>query len=475
MELSKAQRLAGVGSWQWDPKTDTVTWSDELYRIAGRDPKLPAVAYADHPGLYTTESWERLRTVVNEALRNGTPYEIDLEMIRADGSTCWVTASGEAEQDPMGRVVQLRGTVQDITERKHAQEALRESEERLRLAAEAGRMYAFEWDRESDVIVRSAEFAHILGLDNQTNETTCKEMLDSVHPDDRGRVVAATEACTPENPSYRVQYRVIRPDGSLVWLEKNAHAFFDRKKFMYRVIGMVADITERKAAEEAVSGLSRRLIEAQEAERARIARDLHDDIGQRLALTLVTLEQLKTATNSQNGVSDKIDELRRQIAGVSRGVHNLSHQLHSATLRHLGVARAIRGFCGELSEQQSVEINYSYDNVPGNVTPEISLCLFRVVQEALHNAVKYSRVRRFDVELRGTCDAISLVVRDSGVGFDPNILRKGNGGLGLVSMQERLKLVNGHLSIDSRINRGTVVRARVPLSATNGNAMRATP
>lgn len=463
LAFTEAQRLAGVGSWQWDPETDTVTWSDEFYRIADRDPQLPAVSYADHGRLYTAESWERLQVVVEEALRSGTPYELDLEMIRTDGTTRWVTARGEARRDPRGNVVRLRGTVQDITEHRRTREALRESEERLRLAAEAGRMYAFEWDRASDVIVRSAEFTHILGLSDEPKETTCKEMLTSVHPDDRAKVVAATEASTPENPSYRVQYRVVRMDGSVVWLEKNAHAFFDRTGVMYRAIGMVADITKRKLAEEAVSALSRRLIEAQEAERARIARDLHDDIGQRLALALVTLEQLNSATKSEGGVPDQIEELGRQIREVSRGVHNLSHQLHSATLRHLGVAKAMRGFCGELSEQQKVEINYSYDNIPGNLTPEISLCLFRVLQEALHNAVKHSQVRHFDVELRGTSNDILLIVRDSGAGFDPEIVMKGSNGLGLVSMQERLKLVNGELSVDSRRNHGTVIHARVPL------------
>jgi PAS domain S-box-containing protein len=474
-ELIEAQRLAGVGSWQWDPETDTVTWSDELYRIVGRDPKLPAVSYEDHAQLYTPESWDRLRTAVEQALWTGAPYELELEMIRTDGTTLWLIARGDAERNSAGHIVRLRGTVQDITERRRAREALRESEERLRLAAEAGRMYAFEWDRESDVIVRSAEFTHILGLDTDPKETTCKEVLTMVHPEDNARVVAATNACTPENPSYRVQYRIVRGDGSTVWLEKNGTAFFDRKGVMYRVIGMIADITERKLAEEAVSALSRRLIEAQEAERARIARELHDDIGQRIALMMVTVDQLKGPTNSQNGSAGKIDELRRQIADVSRGIHDLSHQLHSATLRHLGVAKAMRGFCSELSEQQNVEINYSFDNIPVDLTPEVSLCLFRVLQEALHNAVKHSGVRRFEVELRGTYEAIALVIRDSGAGFDPDIVMKGSGGLGLVSMQERLKLVSGDLSIDSRPNRGTVVSARVPLGSANGRAMRATP
>ena len=471
-ELTEAQRLTGVGSWQWDPDTDTVLWSDELYRIAGRDPNLPPVSYKEHANLYTPESWERLRQAVEEALWTGAPYELDVEMVRPDGTTRWLIARGIVLRDSDGRTVRLRGTVQDITERRESQEALRESEERLRLAAQSGRMYAFEWDRASDVIVRSAEFAHILGLSSDPKETTCKQMMDTVHPDDRVRVIAASNSCCAENPTYRVQYRVLRPDGSIVWVEKNGHAFFDRKGEMTRVIGMVADITDRKLAEEARSTLSRRLIEAQEAERARIARDLHDDIGQRLTLLMMTLDQLKGTVANTNGVSDRMDNLRKQVVDISRSVHDLSHELHSATLRHLGVAEAMRGFCRELSEQQKVEINFSHHDVPRTVSPEISLCFFRVLQEALNNAVKHSKATRFDVELCGQSETLSLSIRDAGVGFDAEAAIKGR-GLGLISMQERLKLVNGELAIESQPHRGTAIHVRAPLGVAAVSVMAA--
>ena len=124
MELRESQRLAGVGSWRWDADTDTVRWSEELYHLSGRDPHLGAVSYKDHGTLYSPESWMQLQRAVEEALRTGASYELDLEMIRADRTRIWVTARGEVQCDSTGRIVGLRGTVQDITERKQRENAL---------------------------------------------------------------------------------------------------------------------------------------------------------------------------------------------------------------------------------------------------------------------------------------------------------------------------------------------------------------
>jgi PAS domain S-box-containing protein len=344
-DLSEAQRLAKVGSWQWDPQTDTVTWSRELYLIAGRDPSLPAVSYKEHSTLYTAESWEKLRRAVEEALQTGKPYELDLEMIRADGTRRWLIGRGEASRDSSGRVVQLRGTVQDITERKNANEAL--------------------------------------------------------------------------------------------------------------------------------SSWGRRLIEAQEQERTRVARDLHDHISQRVALLAIQLEQLKADLPSPTvEFLSQIDEIRTQTSLMATEVQTLSHGLHSPKLEYLGIVAAMKDFCAEFSGRQKVKAIFMHKDVPRSVPKEISLCLFRVLQEALQNALKHSGVRRFQVSLRGASDRVELTVSDSGMGFDPKTAMT-NWGLGLVSMHERLQLVQGALSIESQPKRGTRIHASVPLSASR-DAMRAT-
>ncbi len=195
-ELRQAQRLARIGSWRWDVGSDTVIWSDELYRIAGRNLDLPVPTYKEHPQLYTPESWRRLDAAVETTLRTGAPYDLDLEMVSADGSTRSIVARGEAVRDASGLVVQLRGTAQDITVRKRMEKALRKSEERFRMAAQAGKMLAYEWDATTDVLVRSEGAAEMLGVGEETH-TTGREVLSMIPPEDRGK----TECCGCQSES----------------------------------------------------------------------------------------------------------------------------------------------------------------------------------------------------------------------------------------------------------------------------------
>jgi PAS domain S-box-containing protein len=359
----------------------------------------------------------------------------------------------------------VRGIAHDVTERIRAERALRESEERLRLATQVGRMYAYEWDAATDVVVRSAQVTNFLCSGGEPVRTTRQQLLAKVHPDDRAKFIASVAERTPEDPTSRISYRMLQPDGSIVWVEKTARAFFDSNGKLLRMIGIVADITERKLAEEVLSTVSRRLIDAQETERTRIARDLHDHIGQQLTLLGIALEKLKRSLpTSLTEARKRAKAAQKQVADLSCDVHSLSHELHSFKLEYLGMVAAMKSFCEELAEQQNVEIDFSDKRIPNTVPQQISLCLFRVLQEALNNAAKHSGVRHFEVELLGTPEALDLVVRDDGRGFDLAAAMQGR-GLGLTSMQERLKLVDGELTITSQLKRGTTIRARVPFSA----------
>jgi signal transduction histidine kinase len=226
----------------------------------------------------------------------------------------------------------------------------------------------------------------------------------------------------------------------------------------------------RKLANGALESVRRQLVETEERERSRVARDLYDDICQRLTLVVVQLQELNDCSSTAFG---GIDELRKQTSEIAIDVQALAHELHFAKLEYLGLAASMRSFCREFSEQQKVEIDFRNDDLVSPPPPHISTCLFRILQEALHNAAKHSGVRHFEVALRVASDAVHLTVHDSGLGFDRKEKLK-RGGLGLVSMQERLKLVKGNLSIDSQVKRGTTIHASVPLgSVTSSSASKA--
>jgi PAS domain S-box-containing protein len=231
-----------------------------------------------------------------------------------------------------------------------------------------------------------------------------------------------------------------------------------------RVACIVHDITDRKRSEEALAGMGRKLIQAHEEERTRIARELHDDINQKVALLAVNIQTLKQDLPAfEKKTSRQVEEICERVADLGDAIQALSHRLHSSKLEYRGLGSAAEAFCKELSARQNVEIDFHSQDIPRELPKEIALCLFRVLQEALQNAVKHSGVRQFEVLLKAASNEIQLSVHDSGVGFDLQKAMSGH-GLGFTSMKERMKLIDGHLSIDLKPEGGTTIRARVPLS-----------
>ena len=204
------------------------------------------------------------------------------------------------------------------------------------------------------------------------------------------------------------------------------------------------------------------MIGAQEEERGRIARELHDDLNQRIALLSVQLEQLgRQPPESSAQLRISLHELWKQTKNLSTEIHNLSHRLRPSQLEHVGIVAAVRRFCRELSRQQEVEIEFSHQKIPRSVNDDLALCLYRIVQEALHNVVKHTESESAEVELLGDSGAIKLRITDSGEGFDPDTVI-GKGGLGLANIRERARLVGGEVSIRSELGKGTCVEVVLP-------------
>jgi PAS domain S-box-containing protein len=263
---------------------------------------------------------------------------------------------------------------------------------------------------------------------------------------------------------YSLEKRYVRKDRARIWGRLNVSLLNSDDGGSSLVFAFVEEITERKLAEGALASVKGRLIEAQEQERTRIGRELHDDIGQRIALLAVELQQLTEESLIPPLVRGRIAELQNRTTEVADDIQSLSHELHSSKLQYLGIAAAMRGFCQEFGKQKKVEIDFRTDDLPSVLPPDISLCFFRVLQEAIHNSTKHSGVRHFEARLWATSNEIHLTISDSGAGFD-NAAAKAGPGLGLISMEERLKLLNGTFSIESQPLRGTTIHARVPFDS----------
>ena len=232
------------------------------------------------------------------------------------------------------------------------------------------------------------------------------------------------------------------------------------------VLVIAEDITKRRHAEEARMDLAQRLINAQEAECTRVARELHDNIGQSLALFSMELERTRLILPDLSPASDaKLAGLCSKLKDLGREVGNLSHQLHSSELELLGLPVAIKVLCREFSEQYQVQAHSKCSGVPHSLSRDVSLCLFRVMQESLHNVAKHSRATKIDVELRGASNSLSLSISDNGVGFSPNT-SKARAGLGLISMRERIHLIGGKFTITSNPDSGTRIEAKIPIANT---------
>jgi signal transduction histidine kinase len=221
-----------------------------------------------------------------------------------------------------------------------------------------------------------------------------------------------------------------------------------------------------RLSEIELRSLTGRLLQARESESRRIARELHDDLGQRLALLTVEMDLLRQKPpGATDQLRARIQELLGHIRQLSTSVHDLSHQLHPSKLEQLGLVAAVRSLCRELAESHSVKIDFTERHVPPATPPDTAVCLYRIVQEGLRNAIKHGGAQHAAVELSGTAEAILLRIVDEGIGFDPRLVQ-GKGGLGLISMRERVLYLGGEIAIDSQPSGGTRLTIRVPLRET---------
>ena len=456
--------------WDWDAKAGINHWFGDVKGIFGISSEIYSAEMGEFLKRVHPDERDFVGQAIETARQSRQPYVAEFRIVREDGTVRWLIARGKFHYASNGDAARMLGLAADITERKQAEESLRElnrileqqtvllqtREELLKTFVKSVPVGVAMFDRDMRYLQvsdrwcseRSVERSQILGRSHYEIFPDMPEQWKQAHRRGLGGETLRAEEDRWDRQEGTIWHRwEIRP-----WQKPGGD--------IGGILIFVEDITGRKQMEQALAGISGKLIEAQEQERKRIGRELHDDISQRLALLAVDLERLHM---NPSQVPDRLQELQTRLIEVGNDVQVLSHELHSSKIEYLGLVAGIKSWCREFAERHKTDVDFRNELFTAPPT-EVGLCLFRVLQEAMNNAFKYSGAARIEVRLTEQSGEVHLTVADSGSGFDLEAAKHGK-GLGLTSMEERVRLVHGSIAIDSRPARGTTVHVRVPLTS----------
>ncbi len=327
----------------------------------------------------------------------------------------------------------------------------------FRRLADSAPVYLWVRSASGENIYINRACAKFLGIDGDSLGYTTP---DYVHPEDRQRWIASVDDHVRRRIDFSGTFRFRRHDGVYRWALVCGSPQFSPEGEYLGFFGAAFDITEQRRAQDEIAALSERLIRAQEEERARIARELHDDLSQRIASLSISISHLKKQIPKQaSGALAQADRLHGKLTAMARSVRAISHQLHPAVLDHAGLAAAVRSYCQEFSALNKLEVRFEANAGFEEMPPATALSIYRIVQEALQNVAKHSGAARAEVRLIRSSGAVDLSVKDSGRGMAS---ASGASGLGLVSMKERARLAGGSLEIESAPGKGTELRVSIP-------------
>jgi PAS domain S-box-containing protein len=352
----------------------------------------------------------------------------------------------------------------DNTAQKLAEDALRESEAKFRLLVETTRYGIFIYHEDGALCYFNPPVEVFTGY--SANELRVLTVWDLIHPDFRDLVRTRAQArFRGEDVPSRSELKIISKAGEVRWLDVAARLIQFQAKPALMVTAF--DITDR---EKAGFEIQRSLLLGQETERKRIARELHDDISQRLAIVGLTLSEVERLSPEVSpALETRLRALRQHVNSIAHDIHRISHNLHPSTLVDLGLVSALRGLCREFSDQRRVAVQFSVDVASAQASQEVAITLYRITQECLANVAMHSGSREARVHLTERSGALHLTIADTGVGFDARRLQP-KAGLGLVSIRERARLIGANLQITSAPVRGTKVELRVPLVSADDSS-----
>jgi PAS domain S-box-containing protein len=370
----------------------------------------------------------------------------------------------------------ILGLVINLRRRRLAERSLSQSEARLSLAAASANAGLWSITADTGQVWATDKIRELFGFPPHV-ELHYKDVLRMIHPEDRERVHQTVQQAMQSGEELVIEYRVLRADGSVRWIASRGRLQPNAEGKPRRFMGVSVDVSERKQAEDTLrrqeqdlSKLTGRIINAQEEELRRLSRELHDDLTQRLAALALDAALIEKELNtSQPQAVQGLKDLRTNLSEVAEEVHDLSRQLHPSILDDLGLVQAVQAECAAFSKKTGIALSFMPDAIPDSVPQPLALCLYRVMREGLQNIAKHSRAAAASITLQGLSDGIRLLIQDKGIGFDPKEVKK-KAGIGLSSMRERVRLINGTISLESKPGQGTEIEVFIPLRGGDDQA-----
>jgi PAS domain S-box-containing protein len=470
--LTLAFAGAQEGVWDWNLETNAVVYSPRWKQMLG---------YADDEIEPHVSAWERvlhpddkaLASELTERARRGErSYVGEFRLRHKDGHYIHVLTRGFPVRREGGPVVRIVGTHLDITERKRTEAALRESEERLTLAFAGAQEGVWDWDLETGGVVYSSRWKQMLGYADDEIEPTVVAWEHLLHPDDKARAQEVNESVVRGAATYEGEFRLRHKDGRYIHvLSRGFPVRHEPGGPVVRIVGTHFDLTERKLAdaERTRTELLSRLVFAQEDERRRIAREMHDQFGEQLTALNLRIRLLKEACGDHAGLSEQVVALDDVAQRLDRDVDQLVWELRPTALDDLGLRAALANYINDWSRRAHVSAELHTTGLLDDRLPsETETALYRIAQEALTNVAKHSQAKNVEVILERRADHVLLIVEDDGVGFDPGGAAGAAGqGFGLLGMRERAGLIGATLQIESSVGAGTTIFVRMAVAASD--------
>ncbi|HEX7811149.1 MAG TPA: PAS domain S-box protein [Burkholderiales bacterium] len=470
--LANAQRIANMGNWDLDIKANKLHWSDQIYRIFGIDKAHFEGTYEEFLKRVHPEDRQRLEAAQRAALAGEAPLNIEHRIVLPDGSIKVVHERGDLSRDAQAQPQFLTGTVLDITERRRAEAALIESEERYRRIIELSPDAIFIHQEGRWVFANSAS-ARVLGVEDPS-QLVGESPLDYIHPDIHDMVKERWKQLYEEKlPVDAAEMKWIKPDGNIVYLETRAVPVAWKQRPAAQVIAR--NITERKRTEAALrsyaarlQGMSRQLMEAEETERRSINRELHDRIGQNLSALSLSLNLVRSgiSKHSLRDVGPRLDAAQLLLESTTAEVRNVMAGLHPPALDDYGLLAALRTYAESFGANAGLKVAVAGEEPTPRLPPAAEIALFRIAQGAITNAARHAQGTRVGVALSANPGKVTLVVADDGRGFDAASAGAPSGSWGLTIMRERAEAIGATLRIESAPELGTRVTIETPREAT---------